>query len=724
MLKYVSLICFYVSISLPGIGQTFLEDFDNISTLSDWFFQNNSASQNQNWQQGDATQFVSHQGASNSFIGVGYQSSSASTPVTLSNWAITPSRTYNNGDIITFYTRRIDASPVFPDRLEVRLSEDGNNFNIGFAPEDVGTFTTLLLSINPTLSTTAYPNTWTQYTITISGLSSPTNGRIGFRYYVTDGGPGGSNSNYIGIDSYTYYSTLNPPPNDECINATNIDHSAVCTPTQGTLQSASESLPGCDGIANNDVWYQFTASTNATTLELLSSADMDPVVEVYSGTCSNLSSLLCLNATYDGENESTSISGLVPGQDYYIRIYDWYNWIPNTMDFSLCIETFDQCNIDSGINSTPENEVCGDNTNGGCYLANPAYQYVTCNETVFGSCWANNGNKDFDWYRFEIYESGLTSILISSEFPVTVDIFNIGDCSVPQLITTESYNSCEQNTFTVNLPSGTYAAVVKPTTSSQLECGNFNEYEIGFAFPESIVELNLSGAIEFCEGSPIQLYSTNQAEGLFNWGIGGNPIASTDTLLVDFSGSVYLNYTNQNGCLSPQSETIEMIMNPLNSANFFFESFSICIGEGIITPTVTNPGEGVFTSTLGLDLDMASGAINSDNSSIGAYLVTHQTEGNCPDSVSIEITIEDCSSLDEINLAFNLEPNPCTNAIDVTSDQGGLISIYTTFGEIIYTGIKSPGIPLQIHTHNYSSGIYYISFQRQGKKEVLKLIKL
>ncbi len=724
MFKYVSLICFYFSISLYGNGQTFLEDFDNISTLSDWFFQNNSASQDQNWQQGDATQFVSHQGASNSFIGVGYQSSSASTPVTLSNWAITPSRTYNNGDIITFYTRRIDASPVFPDRLEVRLSEDGNNFNIGFVPEDVGTFTTLLLSINPTLSTTAYPSTWTQYTITISGLSGPTNGRIGFRYYVTDGGPGGSNSNYIGIDSYTYYSTLNPPPNDECLNATILDHSAVCTPAQGTLQSASESLPGCDGIANNDVWYQFTASTNATTLGLLSSADMDPVVEVYSGTCSNLSSLLCLNATYDGENESTSISGLVPGEDYYIRIYDWYDWIPNTMDFSLCIETFDQCNIDSGINSTPENEVCGDNTNGGCYLANPVYQNVTCNETVFGSCWAENGNKDFDWYRFEIYETGLSSILISSEFPVTVDIFNIGDCSVPQLITTESYNSCEQNTFMVNLPSGTFAAVVKPTTSSLLECGNFNEYEIGFAFPESIVELNLSGAIEFCEGTPIQLYSTNQAEGIFNWGIGGNNIASTDTLLVDFSGNVYLNYTNQNGCLSPQSEIVEMIMNPLNSATFFFESFSICLGEGIITPTVTNPGEGVFTSTVGLDLDMTSGAINTDNSSIGAYLVTHQTEGTCPDSASTEITIEDCSSLDEINVAFNLEPNPCTNAIDVTSDQGGSISIYSTFGEVVYTGIKNPGIPLQILTQNYSSGIYYISFHRQGKREVLKLIKL
>ena len=314
MIKNISIVFIGISISFIGIGQTYLEGFDDINSLSDWFFQNNSASQNQNWQQGDPSQFTLYEGVSNSFIGVGYQSSSATSPVTLSNWAITPSRTFNNGDIITFYTRRVDVSPVFPDRLEVRLSEDGNNFNIGFAPEDVGSFTNLLLSINPNLSTTAYPSTWTQYTITISGLSGPTNGRIGFRYYVTDGGPGGSNSNYIGIDSYTYYSTLNPPSNDECIDAINIDHTASCTPEQGTLQMASESLVGCDGIANNDVWYEFTASSNATTLELTSSAEMDAVIEVFSGTCSNLNSLICLNSSYDGENESTTIGGLIPGQ--------------------------------------------------------------------------------------------------------------------------------------------------------------------------------------------------------------------------------------------------------------------------------------------------------------------------------------------------------------------------------------------------------------------------
>jgi hypothetical protein len=195
-------------------------------------------------------------------------------------------------------------------------------------------------------------------------------------------------------------------------------------------------------------------------------------------------------------------------------------------------------------------------------------------------------------------------------------------------------------------------------------------------------------------------------------------------LLVDFSGSIYLNYTNQNGCPSPQSGPVEMVMNPLNSAGFLFASFSICIGEGIITPTVANPGEGVFSSTTGLELDDESGAINADNSSLGVYVVTHQTEGTCPDSVSIEIIIEDCTALDENNLEFSLIPNPCSNTIEFNSNQGGIISIYTSHGDLVYNGFKTPELSLNIITQQYSPGIYYINFHNGEKSSVQKLIKL
>jgi hypothetical protein len=38
----------------------------------------------------------------------------------------------------------------------------------------------------------------------LSGIGSPTEGRLAFRYFVENGGPSGTNSNYIGIDSVSY----------------------------------------------------------------------------------------------------------------------------------------------------------------------------------------------------------------------------------------------------------------------------------------------------------------------------------------------------------------------------------------------------------------------------------------------------------------------------------------------------------------------------------------
>jgi len=62
----------------------------------------------------------------------------------------------------------------------------------------------LLLEINPNLQLSVYPMVWTQYSITISGLAAPTSGRIAFRYFVTNAGLNGTNSDYIGIDDFVH----------------------------------------------------------------------------------------------------------------------------------------------------------------------------------------------------------------------------------------------------------------------------------------------------------------------------------------------------------------------------------------------------------------------------------------------------------------------------------------------------------------------------------------
>jgi hypothetical protein len=104
--------------------------------------------------------------------------------------------------MVSFYTR-VPTSSTWADRLELRLSQ-GGTFTEPADENDVSSFTTLMLTVNPTLVASQYPQTWTQYTGTVSGVGATSiDCVVAFRYYVTNGGPLGANSNLIGIDSFS-----------------------------------------------------------------------------------------------------------------------------------------------------------------------------------------------------------------------------------------------------------------------------------------------------------------------------------------------------------------------------------------------------------------------------------------------------------------------------------------------------------------------------------------
>ena len=127
-------------------------------------------------------------------------------------WLITPELSMKNGDKISFWTTTGD--PVnYPDRMQVWLNPTNNSSNVGRTANETGDFTTKLLDLNPNLSFNPYPDgyptTWTKFEIVISGLPNGTiaqKHRIGFRYYVKNGGPGGSVSDEIGIDDFDFIS--------------------------------------------------------------------------------------------------------------------------------------------------------------------------------------------------------------------------------------------------------------------------------------------------------------------------------------------------------------------------------------------------------------------------------------------------------------------------------------------------------------------------------------
>jgi hypothetical protein len=107
------------------------------------------------------------------------------------------------------------------------------------------------------------------------------------------------------------------PTNDDCSGAIDI------TTDLGTLSSvfsnlgATLSMPACAGSAGNDIWFKFTATASRHQVISRAINGSRHVVEVFQGTCGNLTSILCK----DSPNNVAELVNLVPGNIYYYRLY-------------------------------------------------------------------------------------------------------------------------------------------------------------------------------------------------------------------------------------------------------------------------------------------------------------------------------------------------------------------------------------------------------------------
>ena len=205
----------YVAQQPAPPSKSFTEEFDTVAKLysKGWVFVNNSKPQGAaTWQQGvwasgkfgpDGWPAYSYKASGDEYIFAGY--ASGNDLATISSWMITPEIEMKNGDKFSFYTRTFTGS-TYPDRMQVRMNLTDNSTDVGKTDASIGKFTTLLTDINSTLAVGGYPETWKKYEYTISGLPAPLKRRIGFRYFVSSGGPLGANSNAIGIDQFKFES--------------------------------------------------------------------------------------------------------------------------------------------------------------------------------------------------------------------------------------------------------------------------------------------------------------------------------------------------------------------------------------------------------------------------------------------------------------------------------------------------------------------------------------
>lgn len=268
------------------LNESFTATF--VPTSAGWATQNNSVPQGTvSWFQGNPAVFASNSGGPADYFAVNFQSQAA-TAGGISNFLITPTLSLVNGAVFTFATRTNTSATVYPDRLQLLMSQGSGTGAIGAGTTAVGSFTTTLLDINPTLNTTAYPTVWTVYTATVSGITGTVTGRFAFRYFVNDGGQNGANSDYIGIDNVVYSLpcaqptiNINPPVANICsgtsVNlfgsgATSytwsngpITSSLAVSPTVTTIYTLSGSnVPGCIGTKTIAVTVTLTPNVSVS----------------------------------------------------------------------------------------------------------------------------------------------------------------------------------------------------------------------------------------------------------------------------------------------------------------------------------------------------------------------------------------------------------------------------------------------------------------------------
>ena len=151
-------------------------------------------------------------------------------------------------------------------------------------------------------------------------------------------------------------SSFAQPSNDECFSAISLTPSSTCTPVTGTVLQATQSIPGCTGTADDDVWYSFVATQSNLSVIVSGTTGFNPVIQVFSGGCISQSSLACVNNTGNGGTEAVSLTTLIVGVTYHIRVYHFAATAPTTPTFTICVSQ--AMLMPNCATSTPAGETC------------------------------------------------------------------------------------------------------------------------------------------------------------------------------------------------------------------------------------------------------------------------------------------------------------------------------------------------------------------------------
>jgi hypothetical protein len=138
-----------------------------------------------------------------------------------------------------------------------------------------------------------------------------------------------------------------------------------------------------------------------------------------------------------------------------------------------CLEC--PCFVPCPPEGIPEQEACGEDTNGGCNAAGWPFEDIACNTTICGTMWANTSLRDTDWYQLTLTEGQYLTWSGMSQVPLLLFIMQgagPGDCSSYTTLASATAGECQTATIgpLQGAPGNTYWFWAGPSAWNNWPC--------------------------------------------------------------------------------------------------------------------------------------------------------------------------------------------------------------------------------------------------------------
>ncbi|MDY7109023.1 MAG: GC-type dockerin domain-anchored protein [Planctomycetota bacterium] len=257
-------------------------------------------------------------------------------------------------------------------------------------------------------------------------------------------------------------------------------------------QTIEDNPSHCDYLPGEDEYFKVTIPFDGEwTFSLCGGAEWDTVLAL-GGECCGVDLGVDDDGCGDGALQSVLHFQSLSAGDYYLLLESKEPGAGGEYTLTIDTPTILEC-PPGGI---PEDEPCGENTNGGCGMMEPAFEPILSERVVCGTAWFDGTTRDTDWYEIVLtpdHAPRYITLEVTAEFRCLCGVIEYeeghegsGDCSdmagalQPWIITEEGETGVLE---TYIEEPGTYWLFVSPDFDNPIiECGEEEILENDYVF--------------------------------------------------------------------------------------------------------------------------------------------------------------------------------------------------------------------------------------------------